>query len=134
MKMHVGVPRQPTILFRLVRVEVVQNDVNLTPAVLCNEIIHEIEKLSSSSPRIMAHLDLAGGDLQGGKQGTGTVSLVAMAESIEDFAIGQAEPSLCSLQPLNVRLFVDAEHDRVFRWTQVQADDICGLGSEFGIG
>ena len=66
MKMHVGVPRQPTILLRLVRVEVVQNNVNLTPAVLCNEIIHEIEKLSPPSPRIMAHLDLAGGDLQGG--------------------------------------------------------------------
>jgi hypothetical protein len=63
MKMHVGVPRQPTILFRLVRVEVVENDVDLTSAMLCRDIVHEIEKLSSRPPWIMTHLHLAGGDL-----------------------------------------------------------------------
>jgi hypothetical protein len=61
------------------------------------------------------------------------MSFVAVAESIEGFAVGEAQPSLGSLQDLNVRLFVNAQHDRVFRWTQVQADDIGGLGSEFGI-
>jgi len=67
MKMHVAVPCQPTILCRLVRVEVVHNDVDLTPPMLCKDIVHEIQKLSSPPSRIMTQLHLAGGKLQGGK-------------------------------------------------------------------
>ena len=32
-----------------------------------------------------------------------------------------------------MRLFIDAQHDRIFRWAQVQADYIRCLWSEFGI-
>src|SRR5215475_8583863 len=98
MKVHVRVPSQPTILLRLVRVEVVQNDVQLTPAVLGDNIVHEIEKLPSPTARIMAYLDLAGGDFQGGKQRAGAVSFIAVAKSVEGSAVGQAQPSLRSLQ------------------------------------
>jgi hypothetical protein len=88
MEVHVGVTSKPTIWLRLMRVEVVQDHVNLTPPVLCDHIVHEIQKLASPAPRIMAHLYLDVGDLQRGKQCTGAMSFVAVAESAEGLAVG----------------------------------------------
>ena len=44
----------------------------------------------------------------------------------------EPQPSLCSLQNLDMRLFVDTEHHGILGWTQVQADDISGLGTKPG--
>ena len=82
----------------------------------------------------MSYPDLAGGHFQGGKQSAGAVSFVAVAKSVESPAVGQAQPALRSLQDLNMRLLIDAEHNRVFRWTQVQTDYIRRLRTEFRIG
>jgi hypothetical protein len=94
MQVHIGVPRQPTILLRFMRMEMVQDDVNLAPAVLGKDVVHEIEKLPSLPPRVMAYLELAGGNQQGGKQGTGAISLVAVAESVRHGQPCRNDPEL----------------------------------------
>src|SRR5215831_15582183 len=103
MKMHVGMLRQPPILLGFMSIEIVQNDMDLAAAVLGDDIVHEIEKLSSPSSRIMAHPPLTGGNLQGSKQSAGAMPFVAVAESVQGFAVRQSQPSLRPLQNLNMR-------------------------------
>ena len=117
MKVHIGVPGQASILFEFVSFEVVQYDVDLATAVLGYDIVHEIQKLSSPVSRIMTYLDLTGGDFQGGQQSTGAMPFVAVAESVQGLATRQSQPSLCPLKNLYVRLFVNAQHHRIFRRT-----------------
>ena len=48
-------------------------------------------------------------------------------------AVGQLQIALRALQRLDRGLLVDADHDRVFRRRQVQADHIGGLGGKVGV-
>src|SRR6516165_3982128 len=114
MEVYVGMACQPPILLGLVSVEVVQNDVDVAAAVLGDDIVHEIEELSSASSRIMPYPNLASCDLQGGEQSAGSMTLVAVTESVQGLAVRQPQPSLCPLQNLNVRLFIHAQHHRIF--------------------
>src|SRR3974377_397581 len=57
-----------------------------------------------------------------------------MTEAIYGFSGRQSEVSLRSLERLDVRLLVHANHGRVFRWIQVQPDDVRGFRTELRIG
>ena len=61
MKVNAGVHFEPAIPFRLVSVQVVEDDVNLPAGVLGNHVVHEIQKLASSTPGIVpgCHLTVA---------------------------------------------------------------------------
>jgi hypothetical protein len=116
-----------------VGIEIVEDDVDLAIGMLDDDIIHEIKKLPPSSPGIMSNLYLAGRHFQGSEQGAGAPPLVAMTESIEGLAIGQAQPALGFLQDLNVRLLVHAQdHGLVWR-TQIQTHYVSGLWPELGV-
>jgi hypothetical protein len=39
-----------------------------------------------------------------------------------------------SIQRLDLRLLVDAEHDGLVRWVQIQPDHIADLGLQLGVG
>jgi hypothetical protein len=46
----------------LVRIEMVQDEVHFAVATRCQDIAHEIEKLTSPPSGIMTHLHVAGGN------------------------------------------------------------------------
>src|SRR5947207_15584867 len=81
----------------------------------------------------MAGEHLAGHDLQGGKQRTCPVTFVLMADASQGRSIRQSEVALCALQRLNVRLLIDAEHQRILRWMEIECDHVGGLRPELRI-
>ena len=89
MEMDVLVPRQPAVVFRLVGIEIVQNHMDLTPALFGHQTVHEIQELDTPAALIMAGLDQASGDIERGEQGRGPVTFVGVAEPGHGFAIGQ---------------------------------------------
>jgi hypothetical protein len=57
-----------------------------------------------------------------------------MVEPGHRLAIGQLQPALGALQGLDVRFLVDRKYKGVFRWLQVQRDNVGGLLREGRIG
>jgi len=56
--MDILVARQPTIVFGLMSVQVVQNDVNLAARMIDDDAIHEMQELDAPAPPVMAGFDL----------------------------------------------------------------------------
>jgi hypothetical protein len=127
MEMDVLVPRQPAVVFGLVGIEIVQNHMDLPAGMIGNQAVHEIQELDATAALIMAGLDQASGNIEGGEQGRGAVTFVCMAEPCHRFAIGQLQPALGALQSLDVRLLVDRKHHRVLGRLQVEPDNVGSL-------
>jgi hypothetical protein len=51
---HVGVTAQPVVPFGFVRVQIVQDHMNLSSRMLADYLVHEIEKLTPAPTRIVA--------------------------------------------------------------------------------
>src|SRR3954452_6376253 len=100
-KLDVGVALEPAVLFGLVRVQIVQHDVDLAVRVFGNDAIHKLQKLTATAAAIVCRLHLPRSDLKSGEQGRGAVTLVAATESVHGFPIRQAQESLRSFQRLN---------------------------------
>jgi hypothetical protein len=75
------VVRQPPIIFGLVRVEIVQNDVDFAARVVGDDAVHEIQELDPPAALVMAGLDHSGGHLQRREQGGRASPLVLMVDS-----------------------------------------------------
>ena len=50
MEMHILVPGQPAVAFRLVGVEIVEDDVDLAPGMGRDDAVHEIQELDPAPP------------------------------------------------------------------------------------
>jgi hypothetical protein len=74
-KPDVLVAGEPAIVFRLVGVEVVQDDVNLTTQMLSDDAVHEVQELDAPAAPVVARFDQTGGHLERGEQGCGAVAL-----------------------------------------------------------
>ena len=70
-----------------------------------DQLVHEMEKLAPPSSRIMARANLTGSDVEGSKQGGGSMPLVIVTEASQGSAVGKLQIPLPSLQGLNVGLF-----------------------------
>src|SRR5436305_15168873 len=81
-KLDVGIALEPAVLFRLMRVQIVQHDMDLAARVLGHNLIHELQELTPPSTAVMCRLHLSSGDLKRGKQGGRAVTLIAVAESV----------------------------------------------------
>ena len=66
MEMDVLVPRQPAVVFGLVGIEIVQNHMDLPAGMIGNQAVHEIQELDATAALIMAGLDQASGNIEGG--------------------------------------------------------------------
>src|SRR3954454_16663450 len=115
-------------------VQIIENNVQLSIRTVRHQFVHEIQKLPSSAPGIVAGFHLSGSYIQCRKQRRRPMSLIAMAETIHSLAIGQSKIALRALQGLDVRLFIYAQNQRVLRWAQIQAHHVGGLRSELGFG
>ena len=62
MKMDVGMALEPAVVFGLVSIEIIKNDMNFFfVAVAVNDAIHEIQEFPASSAFVMASLNQASG-------------------------------------------------------------------------
>src|SRR6266851_10037517 len=72
--------------------------------------------------------DLSGGDFKRRKQRCRAMPLVVVALARQGAAIGQLQIALRSLQSLDRRLFVHAEHDGLLGRGDIEANNIGGFG------
>src|SRR5258706_8841249 len=82
--------RQPAVVFRLVRRQVVENDVEVLIGMRSDDLIHELEELPSAPAGLVRGLNLTGHDLQGGKQSRGSVAYIFESMSTNRSAIRHA--------------------------------------------
>ena len=80
-KMHLGMSFEPAVLFGLVSVEIVQDDVEFFVGVLGNQVIHEIQELTPTAPAIMSGMYQPGSHVKGGKERRGSVAFVLMTKA-----------------------------------------------------
>jgi len=96
---------------------------------LCHDTIHEVEELASPSFLIMAGMYQSGSHFQGSKQGNSAMTFILMIKSPNGLTILKAQPALCSFLSLNGGLLIHAENQGIFRWVQIERDDVrCFLG------
>src|ERR1700730_10490532 len=53
MEVHVWMALQPAVILRLVRVEIVEDDMDLASSVLSDNPVHEVEKFKPSPPLVL---------------------------------------------------------------------------------
>src|SRR5450631_3545786 len=81
--MHVGMTLKPAIAFRLVRVEIVEDDVNLAAGMVADDLIHEVEKLSPAAALVMTGLYGSAEHIKSRKKRRGSVAFIAVREAGE---------------------------------------------------
>jgi hypothetical protein len=89
---YVGVALELAVLFRLMRVQIIQHNMDFPVRMFGGDLIHEVQKLAPASTRVVPGLHLSGGDLERGEQPSDAVTLIAVAEAVYRFAIGQPQP------------------------------------------
>src|SRR5262249_17930412 len=134
MEMDVRVTRQPVVSFRFVRVQIVEDHMNLPSRMVTDHLIHEIEKLAPSAPRIEAVLNLPGRHIQSRKQGGSSVSLVIMAEPPQGPASGNLQVPLSPLQGLDMRFFIHRHNQGMVGRVQVKPNNVSCFGSKLRVG
>ena len=97
------------------------------------DVLQEAQKLLMTMPRLALGEHLAGGHVEGGEEGGGAVTDVAMRDAF-DVSEPKGQQRLGSLQRLGLALLIDAEHHRVVGWVEVESDDIVDLLDEERIG
>jgi hypothetical protein len=128
-EMDIRVTGYPSIVFRLVDVQIVQNDMQFLIGRLCHDTIHEVEELASPSFLIMSGIYQSCSHFQGSKQGNSAMTFILMIKSPNGLTILKAQPALCSFLSLNGGLLIHAENQGIFRWVQIERDDVrCFLG------
>lgn len=89
-KTHLGMLSQPPVMLGLVRVQIVQHDMELPPRMRRHDFVHEIQKFPPPPTRIVPRLYLTAGHVQGGEERAGTVPGVIMLIATERLTAGQA--------------------------------------------
>ena len=84
MEVHQRMLTEPAVVFGLVGVEIVEDDVELPPVVACHERIHEVQKVAPAAPPVVARGDEARGDFQRGKERRRAMPLVAVGGFFRD--------------------------------------------------
>ena len=74
-------------------------------------------------PRVAGAGDLAAGDLKRGVEAGGAVALVIVSHPLR-LARLDRQRRLGAIERLDLRLLVDAEHQRALRRIEIQADDV----------
>jgi len=131
-KRDIGVRGQPSFVL-FVGTVVVENDVDLAiGGLIFNDLGHEGLEIDALLGLCGLAADEPGGDFQGGKEVDRTVSLVGGFEALNDLTAAGSDIAGGPFQGLDRRLFVDAEHQRVRRRVEVQADNSAAFAANCG--
>ena len=133
MKMHVRMTLKPAIAFRLVRVEIAQDEVNLAAGMVGDDLIHEVEKLSPAAALIVTGLYGPAEHIKSRKERRGSVALVAVREAGERLTVGKSNPALRTFERLDRGLLVHAQDQPIFWWIQLKSNNVGGLGGELRV-
>src|SRR6202045_5084595 len=68
MEVHVWMALQPAVILRLVRVEIVEDDMDLASSVLSDNPVHEVEKFKPSPPLVLTPRHLARRNVESGEE------------------------------------------------------------------
>ena len=123
-KVDLWVTGEPEIMFGLVRIEVVEDDVKLRFRVTGDQSVHEVEKLDSPASLVMDDVSDAGVDFKRREQRSCAMSLVLEALTSQGAAVREPQPALGTFQYLNGGLFVHAYDQGVFWRVKVKAHDV----------
>jgi hypothetical protein len=106
---------------------VVGHHVQLDPGIGAGNLFEERQELGVGVPVVAGVGDPAGCDSQGREQGGGAAADVVVGLPFGDpRAKGQDRGG--AVQGLDPALLVDADHDGLVRWGQVQSDRVTDLG------
>ena len=94
----------PSVVFRVVGVQVVATDVQILGRKLGHEFINEPPKLAPPPPLVTSGGHPSGDHIQGGKKRARAVPLVVVTVARESLPIGEPNPTLISLQSLDAGL------------------------------
>ena len=112
---------------------VVGDDVDVEPGWrLLVDLLEEVEPFDVGVGLGITLKDIPRGIVEGGEQRCRSMARIVMRERL-DVSDSQRKPRLSPLQCLTLRLLVAAEHDRLFRGREIQADDIPELGEKVRI-
>ena len=78
MEAHLRMTLEPPVVWQLVSVEIVEDDVKVLVRVSRDDIVHEVEKLDAAAALLVRRGHLAAGHLEGGEQRRGTVARVGI--------------------------------------------------------
>jgi hypothetical protein len=130
---NVRVSGEPLVIL-LVCIEVVQDDVDLAVGgFVGDDLLHEGLEVGALLGLRGLPADDAGGHFKGGEQVNGAMALVCALESLDHLPATGLDIAASALQSLDRGLLVDTQDHGLFRWVQVQSDDIRCFGREFGV-
>ncbi len=124
MGMNILMSRKPHIPFRLVRTQVIQNDMDFLAWMGTHYFVHEVQKFHSSSSLVMSRHDLTGSYFHGGEKSGSTMSLIFVRKSLQCFPVWQSQISLGTLQGLDMGFLIYAQHQGISRGIKVEPYDI----------
>ena len=120
-------------LRRLVGRKVVQDDVDFsTSGLTVDQLLHELHELRAGVTCRRLAVDLATQRIECGVERKSAVPVVLKAVALQA-SRGEGQHRIQSVERLDRRLLVKAENRRVFRWFQVETDDVGRLGLEVGV-
>jgi len=96
------------------------------------DVAQELQELLVAVALEAAADHLAGGDVEGGKQGRGAVPLVVVGHGA-GAALLKRQPRLRSVQRLDLALFIDTQHQGLVRRVEVEPHNVGNLLAELGI-
>ena len=123
---HERVALEPFVVL-LVCIQIVEDDLEPCLWIGGNDVIHEVEKFLAATAFLVCGPDLAGGNLEGGKQGCRAMPFVVVAVPGQGASVRQFQVALRPFKGLDRRLLIDAENNRVLGRRQIETDHIGGL-------
>ena len=120
--------------FGLVRGIVVPHQMNIEvrryPSL---DLVKELTELLGAMTRVAFADDFAGGDIQSGEQRCRAMPGVVMAAPLH-LPRAHRHDRLTAIEGLNLRFLIDAQHDSMLGWRDIQSHHIAHLGDELRIG
>src|ERR1700730_3293285 len=131
---NIGVSGKPSFVL-LMGAVVVEDDVDLAVGRLVfNDLGHEGLKVNALFGLCGPATDSPIGHFQSGEEVYRTMPLIGALETLDDLTAAGLNITGRPFQGLDRRLFVDAEHQRILRRGQVQADNIRRFRGKLGVG
>src|SRR5208337_2749864 len=110
--------------------EIVEDDVNLLPRRAQGyDLLQERDELTAGMAGGGLAVNATGGGIERRIQGERSVSVVLEAVTF-GASRRKRQDGIETIQGLNGGFLIDAEHGRVLRWVQIEAEDVGGFAFE----
>ena len=128
MKVESGIAPLPSLDFRMLMSGVIITD-NVDFLIGRCRFDNQIEEADPFLVPMLFHAgskDTAVGRIHRGEERGGSVAFVIVSQCLTTSLL-EREPRLCAIQCLDLALLIAGQHDGVFRWVEVEANDVLEL-------